>query len=244
MQAKTHYDSHLAAFYSWMLGDFDAGKARMRAYFNQHHIKPHSTRLAVDLGAGTGLQTLALAELGFRVAAVDFSEALLAELRQRADGFSVTTHQADLLTFIELLGTESPELIVCMGDTLPHLDSIADVTTLLENCRTVSLATTQLVLSYRPLLSELHDTQRFIPVRADHQRIHTCVLDYFPEWVRVTDLIHERDEAGNWQQKVSAYNKLRLSEALVTNLLQQTGWQLISQHYQQGMVYQLATPAK
>lgn len=134
MQAKAHYDTHLAAFYSWMLGDFDAGKARMRDYFVYQAIQPRATGLAIDLGAGTGLQTLALVELGYRVIAVDFSEDLLAELRERATGLPVSTHQADVLTIEQILAGQQPELIVCMGDTLPHLDSLADVTTLLERC--------------------------------------------------------------------------------------------------------------
>lgn len=93
-------------------------------------------------------------------------------------------------------------------------------------------------------MTELRDTQRFIPVRADEQRIHTCVLDYLPDQVRVTDLVYERDGMGNWVQKVSAYDKLRLGEALVADQLAQTGWQLRHQANMQGMVYQLATPAR
>ena len=239
MDAKAHYDTHLAAFYSWMVGDFDRARGAMTTYFEAQGVRPHhhGNGLAVDLGAGTGVQTVALARLGFRVQAVDFNAHLLAELRERAQGLPVKTCEGNLLDFRQQLQGEAPEVMVCMGDTLTHLSSGEEVAALLTDCYQASGPESRLLLSFRPLTQELHDTQRFLPVRHDANRIHTCFLEYFPDKVRVTDLLHERTPGGVWTQKASSYYKLRLSVARVVQLLEQARWQVTSQQLQQGMAY-------
>lgn len=240
MDAKEHYAAHLASFYSWMVGDFEAARSLLSAYFQTHGVYPHGSGLALDLGAGTGLQTVALAHAGFHVLAIDFDAHLLHELRARTLGLPVTAFEQDLQHFEQLLTNEAPELIVCMGDTLTHLPTTDTLAALLVACQRASAQGGKLVLSFRPLAQELHDTQRFIPVRSDINRIHTCVLEYFPTTVRVTDLLHERTTAGEWSQIASSYHKLRLSVADVVTLLEQAQWHVINQETQRGMVYLLA----
>ena len=61
----------------------------------------------------------------------------------------------------------------------------------------------------------LTGTARFLPVRADDQRILTCFLEYGPSHVTVHDLLHEREAGGAWRLQTSAYRKLRLSPGWV-----------------------------
>ena len=75
-----------------------------------------------DLGCGPGFQSLALARMGYRVLAIDLSEQLLAELTRSAADLPIQTIHDDLLHFERHLDL-SPSLIVCMGDTITHLDS-------------------------------------------------------------------------------------------------------------------------
>lgn len=240
MDAKEHYAAHLAPFYSWMVGDFESARGLVSAYFRAHDVHPQGSGLALDLGAGTGLQTVALAHAGFRVLAVDFDAHLLSELRERARGWPVTAFEQDLQHFEHLLTGEAPELITCMGDTLTHLPTADALTALLVTCQQASAPGGKLVLSFRPLAQALHDTQRFIPVRSDENRIHTCVLEYFPTTVRVTDLLHERTAAGEWRQTASSYHKLRLSAADVVALLERAQWRVLSQETHRGLVHLLA----
>lgn len=240
MDAKEHYAAHLAPVYSWLVGDFEAARNLISAYFQGQGVQPQGSRLALDLGAGTGLQTVALAHAGFHVLAVDFNALLLRELRAHAREWPVTAHEHDLRHFRQLLTGEAPELIVCMGDTLTHLPTPADLAALLVDCQQASAPGGKLVLSFRPLDQELLDTQRFLPVRSDANRIHTCVLEYFATVVRVTDLLHEQTPTGDWHQTASSYHKLRLSVADVVALLEQAQWHVLSQKTQQGLVYLLA----
>jgi hypothetical protein len=64
----------------------------------------------------------------------------------------------------------------------------------------------------------LEGNARFIPVKADDARIHTCFLEYESDKVLVHDILNERTEGG-WQTKISSYPKLRLApDALLAEL--------------------------
>ena len=117
MSVKAHYENHLAPVYAWMLGDFDDRVAEQRTFFSSHAIAPGENDIVYDLGSGNGIQAVALAGLGFRVTAVDFSQYLLAQLTEMASSHSVRTVESDILTFLAQAHSR-PALITCMGDTL------------------------------------------------------------------------------------------------------------------------------
>src|SRR5690349_7289031 len=119
MTAKEHYDHHLGNFYAWMVGDFTQKQLEQQQYFVSHQIFPSANKIAFDLGAGHGLQTIALARLGFTVRAVDFNKQLLDELASRKENFPIEIFEQSIFSFLEATN-EKPELIVCMGDTLTH----------------------------------------------------------------------------------------------------------------------------
>jgi SAM-dependent methyltransferase len=232
-----HYQRLLADCYSWMLGDFEARAERERAFLDQHGVRaPGPIAVAVDLGAGSGHQSVALARLGWRVRAIDTSAALLAELGQRVAGLDVVAIQDDLTHFARHLDGPAGA-IVCMGDTLTHLPSAESVRRLFVDAR-AALAPAPagtLVLTYRDLSRALDETDRFIPVRADDNRILTCFLEYLPEVVRVHDLLYTRTSDG-WRLDKSWYPKLRLAQADVERWLGETGFTLAHAANARGVV--------
>jgi SAM-dependent methyltransferase len=227
MTTAEHYERLLAGCYSWMLGDFEARVERERAFLAAHGLVPGGAvgaRVAVDLGAGSGHQSIALARLGWSVRAVDFSAKLLAELRRRAAGLDVTAIEADLRRFPQHL-TGAAGAIVCLGDTLTHLDSADEVRALFADARRSLSPGGALVLTFRDFSRPLHGIERFIPVRSDDDTILTCFLEYLPGAVRVHDLLYRRRE-GVWQLTAGAYQKLRLAAAEVETWLKQAGFTL------------------
>ena len=221
MSVQSHYDNHLAAFYAWMTGNFDTKQKEQETYFTSKHIAPAGNGVALDLGAGHGLQTVSLANLGFSVFAVDFNQHLLSELNARTKGLPVRTILANLANTAQY--TMDAELIVCMGDTLTHLDSVEQVTTLIGEWYKMLSPKGKLVLSFRDLTQELVQEERFIPVRAEDDRIHSCFLEYFPGYVKVFDILLEKQQ-GQWIQKVSSYRKLRLGIEQVKMMLTAAGF--------------------
>ena len=230
-----HYDAHLGAVYSWMVGDIDAALARSTAELDVLNLLPMATGRAVDLGAGFGLHALPLARRGFSVLAIDSCNTLLRELRERADTLPIRTVNADLRQF--RAHVEAPvDIILCMGDTLTHLPDKSAVESLFADV-SESLAEGGLfIATFRDYASvSLQGEARFIPVRSDATRILTCFLEYADTTVTVHDLLHEY-ESAQWRLRVSSYSKLRLAPEWVANALSERGFSVQREVVQGGMV--------
>jgi SAM-dependent methyltransferase len=220
--APEHYRDHLGPIYSWMVGDAGAAMARNRAELEALGLRPGSTGLAVDLGAGPGLHALPLAQLGFSVVAVDSCATLNAELRAAAGGLPIRVVEDDLLRFRAHCSGPA-DAILCMGDTLTHLPALAAVDRLLGEIADALAPGGAFVTSFRDYVApEATGSARFILVRADPDRILTCFLEYAGATVLVHDLVHERGAAG-WRLSVSSYPKLRLDPQAVVARLASAG---------------------
>jgi 2-polyprenyl-3-methyl-5-hydroxy-6-metoxy-1,4-benzoquinol methylase len=76
-EVKAHYERFLAEHYLWMAGGYEGNAVKSRQFFSTHHIQPGAGGIAIDPGAGSGFQSISLAEAGFRVTAMDFCRPLL-----------------------------------------------------------------------------------------------------------------------------------------------------------------------
>ncbi|GCB51671.1 bifunctional 2-polyprenyl-6-hydroxyphenol methylase/3-demethylubiquinol 3-O-methyltransferase UbiG [Streptomyces sp. NL15-2K] len=222
--AVDHYDRLLAEHYTWMLGgDVHEVADRQAALLAELGLAgAEADGTAVDLGCGSGAQTLALVRLGFSpVIAVDTSRLLLDELVSYVRGDEnlrsaevVRPVHGDIRTVLPAAaGPGTVAAVVCMGDTLPHLPSKADVPVLLGHISRALASGGHLVVTYRDLTAELRGTDRFVPVRSSDDRLLTCFLEYRDEdTVIVHDLLHTRTN-GSWRQRTSSYPKLRIASS-------------------------------
>jgi SAM-dependent methyltransferase len=233
-----HYESHLAPVYAWMAGGVDSALERGRAEVAAACPRPQPNQLAVDLGAGFGMHSIALAELGYSVVAVDSSRILLEELRARSGALPIRALGGNLLEFRQHIES-SPSLVLCMGDTLTHLESRATVGSLFAGIFDALAEGGRFITTFRDYSVALEGTKRFIPVRSDAERILTCFLEYQEATVTVHDIIHERLESG-WQQRVSAYRKLRLPVDWVIGALETQGFQVRQDTGPAGMIRLIA----
>ena len=235
MDAKTHYNDLLAPVYAWMTGDFRERVQDAIAFFRRHCVLPQSNRLAYDLGAGHGIQTVALANLGFDVIAVDFNKQLIDELKSNSEGFSIQTVEADIIEYLDE-SKQQAELVICMGDTLTHLSDPEQVKALIQKGSEKLTGNGKLVFSYRDLSTELKGSERFIHVRSDDARSMLCFLEYFPDYVRVHDIVIEKRN-GHWKQKVSTYAKLRIPVSDLLDLLEKNRVAILHREVIRGMEY-------
>jgi 2-polyprenyl-3-methyl-5-hydroxy-6-metoxy-1,4-benzoquinol methylase len=237
--SKSHYKTHLGPVYSWMLGDLDAAFAHAAAEIDDLPL-PATRGLVLDLGAGLGLHTLALAKRGFDVVAIDNCQELLDELRSRSGSLPIAIHHADLVEF-RRLSPKPAQVIVCMGDTLTHLPALSAVDSLLTAVGVSLPRAGVFATTFRDYAtSKLEDNQRFILVRAAETRILTCFLEYQAHQVIVHDLLHEK-EHGRWRQTVSSYPKLRLAPAWLMVKLSALGFSVKRDTTPGGMVRIVAT---
>lgn len=207
MSVKEHYENHLGHFYSWMTGDFQTKSNEFRNLLADNLILPSTNKIAIDLGAGHGLQSIPLAEIGFQVLAVDFNQQLLDELKVNAKDLKITTTNDDIKKVKHF--ADKPELIICCGDTLSHLNNKTEIEIFISDISNSLDSKGKVILSFRDYSSKLTGTDRFIPVKSDNNKILTCILDYEEEFVIVTDLLYEKVNEI-WKQKVSTYKKVRL----------------------------------
>jgi len=233
--AREHYDTLLAEHYSRMFGDFEAKVAEQRALLERWGVTAQSSGgLAVDLGCGSGFQSVALARLGYRVLAIDFSRRLLDELAGRARGLAVEAIEGDIRDVVRL-APAGVALAVCMGDTLAHLEREADLDRVFEGVAGRLVAGGRLVLSFRDLSAELRDLDRVISLGAWDDLVMTCFLECEASAVKVHDLVWVRQPDG-WRFRKGMYRKLRLAPAQVTARLIAAGFAVERHDAPGGMV--------
>lgn len=229
-EVATHYEKLLAQHYTWMLGpDFDGLVAEQRQVLDSCGAGSATARndVALDLGCGSGVHSIALAQLGYgTVVAVDISRTLLAELAARSARFpAIRPVHADMCDGLDgVVGRRSVTAAVCMGDTLPHLPDTTAVRRLVDDVFGVLVPGGTFTLSFRDLSTRLTGLDRFIQVRADEDRILTCFLEDDGDRVRVHDLVHSKAPDGTWRLDTSSYRKLRLSPTWVTGQLREAGF--------------------
>jgi 2-polyprenyl-3-methyl-5-hydroxy-6-metoxy-1,4-benzoquinol methylase len=212
-----HYANHLAPIYLWMAGGMDVSIGRGKTEIDAVCPRPLKGQSAVDLGAGFGMHAIPLADIGYSVLAIDSSSILLDALNSQIGMRPIKTVQDDLLLFRRHLETQV-NLIVCMGDTLTHLPTHRSVEQLLGDIAESLKDGGTFIATFRDYTMPLSGLDRFIPVRSDAERILSCFLEYGAEVVTVHDILQERT-ATDWRQRISAYQKLRLSPDWVVKVL-------------------------
>ena len=236
---RDHYDEFLGSVYSWILGDFDTARQLNESFFSSLKLAPRDGAVAVDLGSGPGCQSLPLAELGYKVVAIDFCQSLIDELERHADALAVTAICDDISGFPQHL-SEPPQLIVCMGDTLVHLPDEETVFGILDEVCESLAPGGRFIYAIRDYMSFVPGgAERFIPIRSSDDRIFACFLDYQADVVHVHDILHER-HGDEWRMSISDYRKLRLDSAAVDARLVAGGLEIASRTESDGMLVGIA----
>lgn len=221
---EEHYAHHLGPIYSWMLGGMDAAVRKARDELRDVDLGRCAAGTAIDLGAGPGAHSIALAERGFSVTAMDTCTALLEELDRYRKSGGVRTVLGDIRSFRRHVAIP-PDVILCMGDTLTHLPSRDEVESLFQDIEQCIAPGGLFLATFRDYTrAPPEGAARFIPVRSNAERILTCFLEYCAESVLVHDLLHTRTPSG-WTLATSAYRKLRLDPRWAADLLTRLGFE-------------------
>ena len=235
-----HYDEVLGSVYSWTLGSHqarvDASEVLFAGLLGRFEAAQPQKR-ALDLGCGTGVQTLALARLGLAVCGIDFSDTMLAEYRERTASVGAQAHKLDIANFDVGSGFDAA---VCLGDTVSHLQSWEAVDGMFKSVAAALAPGAGFILATRDHSRVYRGDERFILVRADEQRSLTCFVEDAGPHIRVTDLLHSR-VAGETKLVANSYLKLRVSPNQLLEHMAGVGLTLESQQLLQGGVHVLFT---
>ncbi|MGB7787330.1 class I SAM-dependent methyltransferase [Methanoregula sp.] len=222
---QEHYDRFLAGHYLWMSGGFEANAETSHRFFATHGIVPRDTRVAIDLGAGCGFQSVPLAVAGFTVHAVDLCQPLLDELAARSHDLPIAMHTGNILDF-SLWSGHRPELIVCMGDTLTHLPDMESVADLINRCHAELRPGGTCIFSFRDYMAAQPGDVDVIPVRKDEDRIFLCRLEYAKDALQVTDILYTLS-AGRWSRTSGQYPKIRIGSYAVRKIMAGAGFSIL-----------------
>ncbi|MDK2919467.1 MAG: hypothetical protein PWQ37_2200 [Candidatus Petromonas sp.] len=85
-------------------------------------------RKILDVAAGTGNYSVALAKLGYSVTAIDLDQEMIEKIhrKSRDEGVKVEAHQLDMRD-IDRLNENEFNLIFCIGNSLAHLNGTAEI---------------------------------------------------------------------------------------------------------------------
>mmetsp|Transcript_15452 Transcript_15452/g.25545 ORF Transcript_15452/g.25545 Transcript_15452/m.25545 type:complete len:250 (+) Transcript_15452:70-819(+) len=238
-EVKNHYDAHLYKYYDFIHGGRESSLIKAREFFNRNSITPSPTKgaVAIDLGCGSGFQTIPLAEGGYHVVGIDISQKLLDEVRNLSASYDIETINGDILDF-KLYADRQADLVTCMGDTLSHLNDLNSIQLLLwKVAKQVLRPKGRLVLSFRDLTVEPPNSERFVPVRSEENLIFTCILEYHEMRVRVSDLVYERvSPSSPWEKNVSSYFKTRIDHTQLKSFLREVGLKITFDSLENGVV--------
>lgn len=241
--SERHYEDLLAKYYSWMLGDYESKVRETRLFFETLALTPRQSGQVADLGCGSGVQSIALAQLGYEVLGVDLSATLLKELKKRAQGLNIKTVCSNVLELGHWIHPSSLELVTCLGDTLTHLNTPDQVKRLIRGVFEALEPGGKSIWTYRDYSKELTGTDRIIPVRSDETRIMTVFLEYRFDVVEVHDVIYERTEK-EWILHKSSYTKLRLDPEWIGAVFEEAGFVLERNETENPMVQVIARKPK
>ena len=233
-----HYDKVLSDVYSWMFGGFETAIQRNAEFIIKHNLRPEGSGIAIDLGSGCGFQSIPLAKAGYSVTAIDIDAKLLNELRSNCGELQINTIRDDLINF-DKNTQKSVELIVCMTDTIVHLESKEKVVSLFGKVFEALEPQGKFILTFRDLTHELKELDRFLPVKSDENIIFTCFLEYEIQAVKVHDIVYKKTN-GEWKLFKSFYRKLRLSKDWVDKTLLDSGFTEIDVEVEKGFVTVIA----
>ncbi len=99
------------------------GRLAVEMPFLEHQLRETGARRVLDSACGTGMHAIALAQLGYEVVGTDLSAGMIERARTNAAAAGVRV-QFEAAGFGELqarLGREDFEAVLCLGNSLPHL---------------------------------------------------------------------------------------------------------------------------
>lgn len=233
--AKQHYEQLLGGVYAWSVAATGDPFERGRRWLEAQGLMDGERYL--DLGAGFGAHSLPLLSAEKQVTAVDFNAELLARLATAAGGAAgLTLERQDLLGYLEGCGSAAWDVILCLGDTLTHLESTLAVRQLLVLAARHSKPGGRFAVSYRDSsVFAAEGVERFIPVACDEKRIMHCLLEPIDAtYLRVTDIVTEITPDGP-RTRLGEYRKLRLARATLVGWASEAGLRLTSERVEHGL---------
>nr|WP_321408736.1 class I SAM-dependent methyltransferase [uncultured Carboxylicivirga sp.] len=153
----------------------------------------------LDMGCGTGSLAIAMARRSAKVRAFDFDEKMIAKAEEkRPQALDLQFRKGDLRTFSDDYSSMLFDSILCLGNTVVHLDEQADVLKLFWNVK-----------------SKLKPGGKFIFQIVNYDRVLSQNVDHLPT-IESGDLSFKRDYVHRRDGKIGFITTLSFKGNTIT----------------------------
>jgi glycine/sarcosine N-methyltransferase len=189
----------------------------------------------LDAACGTGMHALALARLGCQVTGADLSHGMVERARANATaaGLPLGFIQAGFGSLSAALSPSSFDALLCLGNSLPHILTPAELSTALLDFAACLRPGGLLLIQNRNFDAVMNRRERWMEPQ-NHledgvERIFLRLYDYLPDGLIDFHIITLRRELdGHWQQQVNTTRLFPLLHNPLIKSLQDAGFDRIT----------------
>lgn len=144
-------------------------------------VSEYKITRCLDAGCGVGLHSIILAKLGVEVLGIDISASMIEKAKELAQRFEVSA-EFEVLDFslIKEKYKEKFELVLCIGNTLPHLINEKDLLIALRNFYNALVPNGILIVQILNYDKIMENEERIVNVRETPERIFVRFYDFEP----------------------------------------------------------------
>ncbi len=124
----------------------------------KHQVGNLEGKEILDIGCATGELAYQLAKEGAVVTGIDLNEELLNQAIQRKKHPNLTFRKGDMLELEDMFSSQKFDVVICFGNTLVHLSSVAMVKQMFQEVRAVSIPNAAFllqILNYDYIIADL-----------------------------------------------------------------------------------------
>jgi glycine/sarcosine N-methyltransferase len=189
-------------------------------------LKQINAKSVLDAATGTGMHAIALAQLGYKATGADISTGMVQKARTNAisAGVQVQFELAGFGNLADAFGKHSFDIVLCLGNSLPHLLSRPELDTALLDFAACLKPGGLLLIQNRNFDAVLVHHERWMDPQsyseAGAEWIFQRFYDFDPDGLLTFNMVTlKRENQGNWSQQVIT-SRLRplLKDELVSAL--------------------------
>ncbi len=219
--------------YDALSSDYDRfvnwqGRLALELPFIIEKLHAANARQVLDAATGTGMHPIALAQCGFVTAGADISQGMLERATEnaRSAGVQVRFERAGFGSLAGVFGKAAFEAVLCLGNSLPHLLSLAELTAALADFAACLNTGGLLLLQNRNFDAVIAHHERWMEpqshLEADKEWVFLRFYEFDPDSLLTFNMVTlKRESPGSWTQSI-ATSRLRplLKDELISSLVQ------------------------
>jgi|WetSurMetagenome_2_1015567.scaffolds.fasta_scaffold30849_2 glycine/sarcosine N-methyltransferase len=190
----------------------------------------------LDTACGTGMHAIGLAQSGAKVVGADLSAGMIERARRNAAevGLQVPFFVSGFTDLPRAIPRDLQpfDLVTCLGNSLPHVESLADLSAALESFAASLRTGGHLLIQSRNFDAVMAQRSRWMEPQGykegSSEWLFVRFYDFEPDGsIRFHILTMKRDGGGAWKQSISSTRLLPLRQSELVSALTQVGFHSI-----------------